>query len=113
MIEKYSFGKMDIDSTCYTNDLIIYKGIIKSKWWRIKGHNVFVNDIIDYLDEFKPESVIFGTGKFGLMKVSEEVVNLLEARHIEAIIEKTGTAWEIYNSMSVNKNVMGAFHLTC
>ena len=48
IIESYSFGRMVIDGTRYTKDVIIYPdGSILSPWWRHRGHML---EPIDFKD---------------------------------------------------------------
>ena len=109
-VEHYSFGRIIIDGKTYTSDVIVGNEI--TKWWRKEGHVVQLEDIHEILKQ-NPEVVIFGTGKYGVMKVSEEVINELKSRNIEVIIEKTEKAVKVFNEMIGKKNVVFAVHLTC
>ena len=112
MIESYNFGKIIIDSKEYNSDIIIYKNSIDDKWWRRESHNLRIEDIKKILDN-KPEALIIGTGYYGLMKVSLELIKYLESNNIEVIIKKTKDACDEYNTLHQKKNVIAAFHLTC
>ena len=112
MIESYNFGKIIINSKEYNSDIIIYKNSIDDKWWRRKSHNLFIEDIKKILAS-KPETLIIGTGYYGLMKVPEELIKYLESNNIEVIIKKTKAACDEYNAIYQKKNVVAAFHLTC
>ena len=112
MIESYDFGRMVIDGLSYASDLIIFPGKINDSWWRVSGHSVCLKDIEGVFNE-EPEVIIFGTGYSGLMKVEEEVKGLAQSKGIELIIEKTEKAVQSFNTLSVQKKAIGAFHLTC
>jgi len=112
MIESYSFGKMKIDGKKYTSDLIIFPDKIHDEWIRGKGHLLQKNDI-DKIIDFNPDIIIIGTGAFGFMKISNEVINILESKNIEIISQKTGIAYKTYNKIKDKDKVVAAFHLTC
>ncbi len=113
MIEQYSFGKMTISGKRYRSDLKIIKGQVFPDWWRKKGHSIAVEEVNDILNA-KPDYLIIGSGKFGLMKVSDQLRELLLDCGIQLIIERSKTAVKIYNKMYTDgKNVAGAFHLSC
>ena len=112
MIESYGFGRMRIDGVTYTSDLTIFSDRVKSDWWRIEGHRLHVEDLAEVL-RAKPETLVVGTGYFGLMKVLPETESHLRAEGMRLIAEKTGKAYRIYNDLSRSGRVAGAFHLTC
>lgn len=111
-IESYSFGRMRVDGTDYTSDLIILpEGIIPS-WWRKEGHNLQPEDIEAVLDA-APEVLVIGTGAMGMMSVSEGALSALREAGIEVLAERTGKAVETFNRVSQARRAAGAFHLTC
>jgi len=112
LIESYGFGRMRIDGVAYTSDLIVFSDHVKPDWWRVEGHKLHVEDLAEVL-KAKPETLVVGTGYFGLMKVLPETESHLQAEGIRLIAERTGKAYRIYNSLSRSGRVVGAFHLTC
>ena len=112
MIENYSFGQIIIDKKIYNSDLIIFKDRINDSWWRKEGHNLCIDDIKEIINE-KPEIVIVGTGYYGLMKVTSELIKYLESIGIDLITKKTKDACDEYNTLYKKKKVIAAFHLTC
>ena len=110
MIENYRFGKMKIDGETYTNDLKIFPDEIKTNWWREQGHFLQVEDIQDIV-EWNPDVVIIGQGASSRMKISEEAENKLEENDIEMIAQDTHEAVRLFNQE--DREVIGAFHLTC
>lgn len=111
-IESYSFGKMVYDGRTYTSDLIIFPDRVFANWWRLEGHHVHMEDLKEVLEE-KPDVLVIGTGKMGVMKVPEGLIEELKQKDIELVVEKTGEAVRIFNSADRTKKVVGAFHLTC
>lgn len=111
-ISDYHFGKMQIADQIYTRDLILSPGQIIPDWRRAEGHRLALSDLKASLDENKPEILVLGTGKFGLLKVPESVLRELQSRQIEVFVLKTGAAVEKYNALT-SANILGAFHLTC
>ena len=113
IIESYSFGRMVIDGTSYTKDVIIYPDVsILSPWWRNQGH---VLEIIDLqgLIAAAPEIIICGTGAMGVMRASAALKEYLGARNIDFIALRSSKAVETYNQLTGNRKVGGCFHLTC
>ena len=114
MIEEYNFGEMVIDGETYRKDLIISKNRVIPNWWRDEGHVLQLNDISESIEKNTGGTLIVGTGKFGMMKVSNEVKSFCQSNDITLIARKTGKAVELFNQYSNEGNpVMGAFHLTC
>lgn len=113
MIENYSFGQILIDGKKYNSDLIIFKDCIYDNWWRKEGHNLCIDDLKEIIDK-KPDTLIIGTGSFGLMKVPEELIKHIKSSGIkQVIVKKTGDACNEYNKLNKNNNLIAAFHLTC
>ena len=113
MIENYSFGQIFINGKKYNSDLIIFKDRIYDSWWRKEGHNLCIDDIKEIIDE-KPDTLIIGTGCYGLMKVPEELIEHIKSYDIkQVIVKKTGDASDEYNKLCKKKNIIAAFHLTC
>ncbi len=111
-IESYKFGEIVIEGKKYNSDLIIFPDRIFDSWWRKKGHLLSKEDIEEILSE-KPDLLIIGTGFYGLMKVPEELKELIKKQGIELIVEKTKKAVAFYNETSSAKKTVAAFHLTC
>ena len=103
---------MTIRDITYHSDLIIFPNKIKSNWWRKEGHNLQMEDLQEILS-FKPKVLVIGTGKFGLMKVDNNLINTINKQGVELIIEKTSKAVEKYNAICEEASTVAAFHLTC
>jgi hypothetical protein len=112
-VKSYEFGRIEINSTVYTSDVIIYDDYVKSSWWRKEGHYLQIEDIEEILN-VKPDVIIIGTGKFDTMKVSSEVKKELKSRGVEAVCANTDEACKRHNEISGRgKKVVTALHLTC
>lgn len=112
-INDYSFGKIVVNGKEYRNDLKIFPDKVKSDWWRKKGHELHVEDILDVIEE-KPDILIVGKGSSGLMKVLPSTKRELREDGIKIIALPTSKAVEKYNEYrNSGKKVIGVFHLTC
>ncbi len=111
-IEKYHFGTIVIDGTSYHQDVIIYPEGVYHPWWRKEGHRLFIPDLSP-IQDVPLDTLIIGTGAFGMMKISEEVQNEIKKNVKELRILKTGEAVKLYNKIREQKRVSAALHLTC
>jgi hypothetical protein len=112
MIDAYDFGRIVIDETVFTSDVVIFPDRVKAEWWRKDGHVLHIEDIESIVKE-KPEVLIVGTGKYGIMRVLLQTREYIESNGIELIVEPTDKACEIYNEISPDKKAVAALHLTC
>jgi len=113
MIDAYDFGLIKIDGQVFAKDVFInLKGEVKD-WQRQQSHLFQKIDVESLLEE-NLETVIFGTGKSGLAKVSDELQVFIQEKGIELIFFPTDQAVEKYNEMRQGKKKVVAFlHLTC
>ena len=110
-IDNYKFGEMTVDSVNYRRDLIIFPDHVVDNWRRRSGHDLVKEDILD-IKEAKPDCLFIGTGKFGLMKVSRNLIDYMENLKMRVTVLKTDEAVDAFNNDS-SQNKIGAFHLTC
>ena len=114
MIESYRFGQIVIDGHAFSDDVIVFPHRVQPDWWRKEGHLLHVEDIQKAVDETKPRVLVVGTGKFGVMKIAQEVSEYLVSEDIVLHAEKTDKATKIYNRLILtDPKILGAFHLTC
>jgi len=111
-INSYSFGNIVIDGKSYSSDVIVFKNLVKSNWWRADGHSLCIDDLQDVFKK-KPEVLIVGTGAMGVMDVPQDVIDYVKKQGIEIIVCKTDEACERFNKLVEEKNVVAALHLTC
>jgi hypothetical protein len=112
VIEAYKFGEIVISGKTYQTDVIVYDDHVDSQWWRKQGHNLEPDDISQVI-EARPDTVIFGTGQPGLMKVSDTTIGEMKKLQIEAIIMPTEQACREYNRIVRERKVIACLHLTC
>ncbi|RKY84054.1 hypothetical protein DRQ09_09155 [candidate division KSB1 bacterium] len=112
MIDSYKFGEIVVDGVKYTSDIIITEEGIKENWWRKEGHKLCLQDLHGVLWE-GVETLVVGSGCYGLMSVLPDVKNFLAEKNISLEVSKTGNAVKIFNKLSKDKKIIGAFHLTC
>lgn len=104
---------MTINGKSYTSDLIIFREYIETNWRRKKGHSIHLDDLKTVFEK-EVETLIIGTGKYGLVEVPEGIIKELRTRDIELIIEKSDDAVTKFNERVKKKaKVAGAFHLNC
>ena len=112
-IDSYQFGKIVIDGTAYNRDCIILGDSVQANWRRKQGHLLIAEDLEPVIAA-GPAVLIVGCGASGLMKVSEDIVQVLQEHGIELFKAKTSQAVEKFNELAQkDKNVAAAFHLTC
>jgi hypothetical protein len=112
-VEQYDFGRIVIEGKTYTSDIILGDEVLNSSWWRKEGHRVQIEDIKEILD-YNPEVVVFGTGYHGIVRVNDDVLNLLRERGIEVELHRSSNAVKRFNELvEAGKKVVLAVHLTC
>lgn len=112
-ISSYTFGRVVVDGSPYTSDVIVYPGRVEDGWWRKEGHQLCVGDIREAVEEGGPEVLVVGTGYMGLMRVLPEAREYLKSRGVELVVERTKMACDVFNRLSGSRRVMAALHLTC
>lgn len=112
MIDSYSFGSITVNGSRYTSDVIIYPDRVESSWWRKEGHNLCMEDLQEVL-QYRPEVLVIGKGKPGLMAVGADLIKQLARLGIEAHAAPTSKAVKLYNRLRGEKKVVAALHLTC
>jgi hypothetical protein len=115
LIESYDFGSITINGRKYTSDVVVFPERVIDDWWRKEGHRICVEDLKEILNrEPKPEMLVVGTGYYGIVKIPPEVETILESRGIDLLAQPTKEACQTFNKLlKSNKQVVGAFHLTC
>jgi len=113
MIEDYHFGSIKINGQKFENDIFIDLDEKISSWWREESHLFKKKDVESFLSK-RPKVAIFGTGKWGIAKLSRELRDFLEDLEIEIIVKPTNKAIEDYNqAKKQGKKVIAFLHLTC
>ena len=112
-IDSYQFGKVVIDGTAYNSDCLIIGNSVQANWWRKQGHLLTPEDLQPVIAA-RPLILVVGCGASGLMKVSEDIDQVLQEQGIELFKANTNKAVERFNELSgKGVNVAAALHLTC
>lgn len=120
MIEEYRFGSITIKGKTYDFDVEVRWTSEVLKWWRKEGHKIDVEDVKRAVEQ-NPETIILGTGAYGVCQVTEDCKKFIEERGIKLIIDKTEEAIKTFNIIlgeskeeeRKQNKVIGLFHLTC
>ena len=111
-IDRYEFGKITIDGSIYTKDVILLPSRTISNWWRKEGHLLHVSDLQEVMIA-NPQVLIVGQGAYGRMAIKSEVEDALQSVGIDLISLPTKEACQEYNHISAEQKVAAALHLTC
>ncbi len=112
-IDSYQFGKIIIDGTTYNSDCLILSGSVQANWWRKQGHLLTPEDLQPVIAA-RPSILVVGSGASELMKISENVGQVLLEHGIELFTADTNKAVERFNELSEKgENIAAALHLTC
>ena len=111
-IDDYQFGKIVIDGSAYSKDVILLPSQTIPNWWRKEGHKLNISDLNQVLT-VNPQVLVVGQGAYGRMEISPEVEAFLEANGIEMIALPTKEACLEYNRIAGNQVAAAALHLTC
>ena len=111
-IDSYQFGKIVIDGSVYTKDVILLPAQIIRNWWRKEGHQLNVSDLEDVLTT-NLQVLVVGQGASSKMQINPEVENAFKSAGIELISLSTRDACQEYNRRSAMERAAAALHLTC
>jgi hypothetical protein len=107
----YSFGRVVVDGTEHTRDLIVLPDRVVADWWRRDGHSLALDDLSAVEDEL-PATLILGCGAHGRLEPPAAVLDELRARGTEVEPLPTAEAVKRY-SESDPRTTAAALHLTC
>ena len=112
-IDSYKFGKIVIDGTAYNSDCLILGNSVQANWRRKQGHLLTAEDLQSVIAA-QPSILVVGCGASGLMKVSQDIGQVLREHGIELFTANTNKAVARFNELAKKgENVDGAMHLTC
>lgn len=110
-LEHYSFGRVTVDGSDQTRDLIVLPGRVVTNWWRRDGHSLAMEDLEDVLDSL-PERLILGVGAYGRLHPDPGVIAELERRGTAVECLHTDEAVHRYSELD-ERRTAAALHLTC
>jgi hypothetical protein len=110
-LEDYSFGRVTVDESEQTQDLIVLPDRVVTNWWRREGHSLALDDLDEVLDTL-PERLIVGVGAYRRLHPDPEVIAELERRGIAVECLRTEEAVRRYGQLD-ERRTAAALHLTC
>ena len=110
-IDDYSFGRIVINGTTYTKDVIILPERVFHPWWRKEGHYLSWEDLGEVLGA-DVKVLYIGRGYSGVMQVPEALVDKLKQRGLEVIVGRTTEVVDRFNA-DPRQDKAAALHLTC
>jgi len=111
-IDSYRFGRIVIDSKAYEKDVILLPERVIAGWWRLEGHRLHPQDLLEVLAD-RPEVLVVGQGAYVQMQVTAEARQALEQAGIELVSLPTEQACRRYNELRTQRKTAAALHLTC
>jgi hypothetical protein len=80
-IDHYEFGRIVVDGREETKDLIVLPDRVVRNWWRLDGHALVLDDLVEVLDEL-PSHLVVGTGADGRMRPDPDTILQLQQRGV-------------------------------
>jgi len=120
MIEEYQFGLIIVDGKKYNEDVEVRWTDEVLSWSFRQRHLIDIEEVKRAVEQ-SPETIIIGTGKSGLAKVTKKTQDFIKEKGIELIIDRTEEAIKTFNVINESSleelgrqhRVIGLFHLTC
>ncbi len=116
-IENTSFGTITIDGQIYRHDINIrLDGEIKKRKKKLSkqvygtSHTISLDEA-HQIYEKGAETLVIGTGQYGLVNLSDEAQQFFEDQNLHVIMEPTPKAIVLWNEIKGNK--IGLYHTTC
>jgi hypothetical protein len=110
-LEDYSFGRVIVDGSEQTGDLIVLPDRVVTNWWRREGHSLALEDLEEVLERL-PERLIVGVGAYGRLRPDPAVMAELERRGVTVECLHTDAAVRRYGELD-ERSTAAALHLTC
>jgi hypothetical protein len=110
-IDHYEFGRIVVDGRQDTKDLIILSDRVVRNWWRLDGHALVLDDLVEVLEEL-PSHLVMGTGADGRMRPDPDTVQQLQERGVTVEALPTGQAVRRFGVLDPAR-AAAALHLTC
>jgi len=110
-LEDYSFGRVTVDGSEQTRDLIVLPDRVVTDWWRRDRHSLALEDLDEVLDEL-PERLILGVGAYGRLRPDPAAIPELRRRDIAVECLHTHQAVRRYGELD-ERRTAAALHLTC
>jgi len=112
-VSDYDFGRIAVEGSSYTADVIITPERVIDHWWRKQGHSLAIEDL-DAVVQADPDVLVVGTGYYGRMQIPDETRNYLAEKGIRLIDANTRDAVGEFNALQKEyARIVAALHLTC
>ena len=116
-IDETKFGSITIDGVVFNNDVIIrLDGRVEKRKKKLSkavygtSHRLSLEEA-QHIYEEGARRIIIGTGQHGVLELSDEATQFLEARGCE--IEACPTRIAVFTWNHSKKPGIGLFHITC
>ncbi len=110
-IENYRFGRIVVDGSEETADVIVLPDRIVRNWRRRNGHSLVLEDLDEVLEEL-PHRLVIGTGANGRLHPDPVTLELLRQRGIDVESLPTDEAVRRFQELDPAATA-AALHLTC
>ena len=110
-LDGYSFGRISVDGSEQTHDLIVLPDRVVTDWWRREGHSLVLEDLKEALDGL-PERLIVGVGAYGRLRPDPAAIAELQRRGVTVECLPTDAAVRRYAELD-ERRTAAALHLTC
>jgi hypothetical protein len=113
-LSDYEFGRITVDGSEHTRDVIVLPDRVVSDWWRRDGHSLVIEDLAEVAGEL-PERLVVGCGHDGRLQPDPSVAEELARRGVEMEALPTRDAVRRYGELEAQNPaaVAAALHLTC
>lgn len=110
-IDFTKFGEISINGKIYYSDMLVcWDGRIE---FRAKKHVFDMDDFVALL-KMKPDIIVIGTGQTGVVKISDEVVQVAEDKKIKLYVDPSPKAVDMFNGLiAQGKKAVALIHTTC
>jgi hypothetical protein len=115
--EKTSFGTITIDGQTYNHDVHIrLDGKVTKRKKKLSkqvygtSHTLSVDEA-HHIYEEGAETLIIGTGQYGMVNLSDEARLFFDAKTLKVVMEPTPKAIELWNR--TDGELIGLYHITC
>ena len=115
-IARCRWGRIEVEGCGDFKDAKLYPGGARQWDWRETGTEhvpgIQPDDVAELLDH-GATVVVLSTGMLGRLRITPEVIRLLDDRGIERHELPTREAVKLYNALAAERPVGGLFHTTC
>ena len=113
-LTEYEFGRIKVDGSEHTRDVIVLPHRVVGDWWRRDGHSLVIDDLDEVVGEL-PARLVVGCGHDGRLRPDPSVAEALARIGVEMEALPTADAVRRYTDLETQNPaaVAAALHLTC